>query len=283
MGPTVAPYDTMHLVLLNVVPPLWKRFAGLKLVNTNKDETYITPKATVSLIGRELRRARRTVPLAQARTLKSIDVHLKSFKAAHCMHFILCSGEVLLAGRVSTAFYNIFMALSRACRLLFRPRGVTKAEIDAIDGDIKYCVSNYYAKIYRGTVERLPLCLSTIASLLDVVPLPWACGPAGVVRQFAMERKSGALGKLIGSQSSPHANLTKSVTRQCKADLITSFGETYLPIEWADTKGKPPTPAELPAGSLTVPQSIGPDCVLLPLRSAPAAIIGAELAGMRAV
>jgi len=178
MGPTAAPYDTMHVVLLNVVPHLWMPFAGLKLLKKNRDETYIMPKATVSLIGRELRGARPTVPLAQARTLRNIDVHLKSFKAVDWMHFILCSGEVLLAGRVPTAFYNIFMALSRACRLLFRPRGVTKAEIEAIDGDIKYFVSNYYAKIYRGTAERLPLCLSTIASLLDVVPLLWACGPA---------------------------------------------------------------------------------------------------------
>jgi len=29
MGPTAAPYDTMHLVLLNVVPHPWKLFAGL--------------------------------------------------------------------------------------------------------------------------------------------------------------------------------------------------------------------------------------------------------------
>jgi len=67
MGPTAAPYNT---VLLYVVPHLWKLFAGLKLVNKNKDKTYDMLKATLSLIGRELRGARRTVPLARARTLR---------------------------------------------------------------------------------------------------------------------------------------------------------------------------------------------------------------------
>jgi len=129
MGPTAAPYDTMHLVLLNVVPHLWKLFAGLKLVNNKKDEDYFLPKATVALIGRELRKARRTVPLAQARSLRNIDIYPKSFKAVDWMHFIPCSGEVLLAGRIPSAFYKIFMALSHACRLLFRPRGVSEADI----------------------------------------------------------------------------------------------------------------------------------------------------------
>jgi len=43
IGPTAAPYDTMYLVLPNVVPHLWKLFAGLKLVNKKKKEKYIIP------------------------------------------------------------------------------------------------------------------------------------------------------------------------------------------------------------------------------------------------
>jgi len=171
MGPSAAPYDTMHLVLLNVLPHLWRLFAGLKLVNKKKAEDYIMPKVTVARIGGKLRGARRTVPIAQARSVRNIEVHHKSFKAIDWMHFILRSGEVLLAGRIPSDYFDIFMALSRACRLLFRPRGVLKTEIEAIDKDLKYFVSNYYIKIYRGTTERLPLCLSTIATLLDIVPL----------------------------------------------------------------------------------------------------------------
>jgi len=176
-----APYDTMHLVLLEVVLHMWKLFSGLKLVSTKNDEDDIMPRATVAMIGRELRGARRKVPMAKARSLRSIDVHIKSFKAADWLHFILCSGEVLLAGRIPDSYFKIFLLLSRACRLRFRPRGATKAKIQKIDKDIKYFVANYCAKIYRGTAERLPLCLSTIASLLDIVPLLWACSPAWVV------------------------------------------------------------------------------------------------------
>jgi len=83
------------------------------------------------------------VPLAQARSLRNIDIHHKSFKAVDWMHFILCSGEVLLASRIPSAFYKIFMALSRACRLLFRPWGVSEADIQSIDNDHKYFVTNY--------------------------------------------------------------------------------------------------------------------------------------------
>jgi len=120
MGPTAAPYVTMHLVLLNVVPHLWRLFAGLKLVNKKKDEDYILPNAIVARVGTELRGARWTVPMAQERSLRNIDVHQERVKAVDWMHFILCSGEVLLAGRIPRDNFDIFMALSRACRLLFR-------------------------------------------------------------------------------------------------------------------------------------------------------------------
>jgi len=116
--------------------------------------------------------------MERAQSIRDIDVHIKSVKAADWLQFIFCSEEDLLAGRITDAYFKIFMAPRRACRLLVRPRGATKADIEEIDKDIKYFVAMYYAKIYRGTAERLPLCLFTIASLLDIVPLLWPCGPA---------------------------------------------------------------------------------------------------------
>jgi len=144
-------------------------------------------------------------------------------------------------------------------------------------------VTNYYDKVYRGSAKRIPLCLSTISSLLYIVPLLRACGPAWVVWQFPMERKIGALGKLIRSSSRPRATLVKNVTRKCKADLITSFGQQYLPTEWAETTRKRWTAPDLPRGSLKVPQDIGPDRALLQPRSEPVGLGGAELASMRAL
>jgi len=282
MGSTDAPYDTMHLVLLNVVPHLWKLFSGQKLVKKNKDDAYIVPKSTVALVGRELRGERRTVPWAQERSLRSIDVHRKSFKAADWLHFVLRSGEVLLAGRIPREFHDLFMALCRACRLFFLPRGLSKENIKAADDDIKYFVANYYTKVYRGSIERR-MCLSTIATLLDVVPLLRACGPAWVWWQFPMERNIGALGKLIRSHSRPHANLEANVIWRCKAELITSFGEKYLRKEWAEATGKHPEAPGLPRGSLKVPETVGPDCALLPPRTAAVILCGAELDSMQAV
>lgn len=140
VGPTAVPYGNMHLVLLNAVPHLGKLFAGLKLVNRKADEDYIMPRVTVALVGRELRGARRTVPMAQARSLKNIEIHHKSFKAVDWLHLILSSAEVLLAGRIPNSYFNLFMTLSRACRMRFGPRGVTRAEIEEIDKEMKYFV-----------------------------------------------------------------------------------------------------------------------------------------------
>jgi len=98
-----------------------------------------------------------------------------------------------------------------------------------------------------------------------------------------MKQEVGTLGKLIRSSARPHATLVKNVTRKCKADLITSFGQQYLPTEWAETTKKRRTAPDLPRGSLKVPQDVGPDCALLPPRSEPVGLGGAELASMRAV
>jgi len=66
----------------------------------------------------------------------------KSFQAVDWVHYILCTGEVFFAGRFPGYFYNIFMPLCRAGRLLFRPSAFSEAEITAIDNDVKYFVTN---------------------------------------------------------------------------------------------------------------------------------------------
>ena len=104
-----------------------------------------------------------------------------------------------------------------------------------------------------------------------------------VVWQFPMEQKIGTLSKLIRSASKPHASLVGHATRHAKADLITSFGKTYLPKEWAHATGKQPATPGIPVGSLTVPEFIGLDCALHPPQSAPAALNGVERASIQAV
>jgi len=48
---------------------------------------------------------------------------------------------------------------------------VTKADIQPIDEHINYFVTKYYVNIYRRKAQRLPLCLSTSATILDILPL----------------------------------------------------------------------------------------------------------------
>jgi len=90
VGPTAAPYDSMHLIFLNVVQHMWKLFAGLKRVEKDMDEAYFVPKSTVALMGKELRSAGRTVPRASARSLRNIELHQKSFKAVEYIYPFLC-------------------------------------------------------------------------------------------------------------------------------------------------------------------------------------------------
>jgi len=71
--------------------------------------------------------------------------------------------------------------------------------------------------------------------------------------------------------------------RRCKANLIKFFGDNNLPNEWAQRPGQRPVAPGLSCGNVLVPQSPGPDCTLLPPRSAHAALVGTELAAMRTV
>jgi len=183
----------------------------------------------------------------------------------------------------SQLLLNPFVATRRACLMLSRLRGVTRAEIEEIDKEIKYFVSNHYAKIDWGTAERLSLCLSNIAALADIVRLLSACGPAWIVCQFRMERKTGALGKLIRLEWKPHDNLDRNASRQIKADLVISFGEQNLLAEWADATGQHVAAPVLLAGTLTVSDGAGPDSALLPRRAAPACLNMDELDTLRAV
>jgi len=57
---------------------------------------------------------------------------------------------------------------------------------------------------------------------------------------------------------------------------MSSFGRQYLPQERAEATGQGPQPSDLPPGSLKIRETIGPDCVLIPPRSAPAYLHGAD-------
>jgi len=100
LGQATLPYETMHLLFCNVVPFLWDLFSGSHEVLGKSPEPYIMPKGTVTTIELEITACCATVPLAQARSLRDINVHSGSYKASDWMYFLLSIGEVVLADRL---------------------------------------------------------------------------------------------------------------------------------------------------------------------------------------
>lgn len=175
--------------------------------------------------------------MVQARSLRNVDIQFLSFKAVDWLYWLVCTGPVQLNGRIPDLYYQMFIALSKACRVLFRPRGLTAPELTTVEARLKRFVRMYYTEVYRGTYDRLPLCRNVVAAVLNIITSMRQCGPVWVSWQFPAERKLGELGTLIHSHSHPNANLTGALTRRCQAELVTSFGETFLPTEWAAATG----------------------------------------------
>jgi len=103
LGTDVVPYDTMHLFFCNVVPRLWQRLAG-ENEKLGEDQPCLIPRAACETIGREIKAGRPTVPLSQARSLRDIFKHSRSYKAVDWICFLLSVGEVILADRIPESF-----------------------------------------------------------------------------------------------------------------------------------------------------------------------------------
>lgn len=125
LGPADVPYHCMHLLLLDVVPLLWLVFSGQLGGHGDEPSNLAMSASVVADIGRELRDARPTVPRSQARSLRNLAKSFRSCKAVDWIYFLLCTGEVVLADRISPPLYRMVMHLVSSCRLLFRPRGLS--------------------------------------------------------------------------------------------------------------------------------------------------------------
>ena len=115
LGSNVAPYDVMHLLFCNVVPFVWDLFSGTWRVPGAGQDDFVMSAADSDTAGRELRAARPTVPRLQARSLRDVKTHRKSYKAADWMYFILSTGEAVLSGRIPEIYFEMYMSLSYAC------------------------------------------------------------------------------------------------------------------------------------------------------------------------
>jgi len=280
IGPDLLPYDTMHLLLLNVVPRMWELFAG-ESDKLGEDQPWIIPKAVREAIGREVKAGRRTIPLSQARSLRDISKHSGSYKAVDWMFFLLSVGEVVLADRSPEPHVKMFIQLCHAGRIIFKPGSITKDELRAADRFLKRFCPDFYAHVYAGKEERLRVCRPTVLALLYVTANLRSCGPAWSYWQFPTERLLGTLSRLIRSRRFPYAALTTAITATYSAELVKSFAEAHLAEAWAHATGEPiQHEPKNPAGTFSFSKE--PKVDLLPPRSATAPLIGVELDALKA-
>jgi len=284
LGPATLPYDPMHLFFSNITPMLWRLVSGKYGVLGQSAEPYIMSKKTVETIGQEIADGRPTVPLAQARSLRDISVHSSSYKAVDWMFFLLSAGEAVLADRIPDEFFDTFMDLSRASRLLFRPRGITAPELTQVDKYLKRFCARYYKHFYAGLPERLELCRSTVAALLDVIDSVRTCGPAWSFWQFPVERLISTLTPLIKSRRHPYESLVNALTHKYRAQAVVSWAKTFAAADWEEATGKPITDKHRdPPGSYSFSEGEDPSILLLPPKAKPAGLTGPELQRMNAV
>jgi len=204
----------MHLLFCNVVPLLWDMFSGGHRVLDKSPEPYIMPKGTVTTIAREITAGCATVPLAQARSLRDINMHGGSYKASDWMYFLLSIGEVVLADRLPEEYFKMFMHLCQAGRLLFRPSGLPEMELTTVERHVnKFCAA-FYKYVCAGRPERVELCRLPVVFLLDIVKNVRTVGSAWSYWQFPIERLIGTLPELIGTHSEPYASLVNAITHK---------------------------------------------------------------------
>lgn len=282
IGPDITPYDTMHLILSNVVPKMWHLVTAVWTAPGSADGDYLLGPDVLSSIGRELRLSRSTIPSSQARSLRNIKVHHKSFKAADWMYFILRVAEAVFAGRLLEHYLTMITSMSKACRLIFRPSSLSKSDITVARGHFRNFCTAFYGHVYAGRFDRLPFCRLPFATLLDVTSNILSCGPAGASWQFPVERAIGTLAPMIGSSSKPHESLTSAITRKKEAQLLSTLGDIYCQSHWRRATGeKQGGFGAAPYGRLAIPTDEDAQVRLVRPSSPTGQLVGHELTRMR--
>jgi len=151
-----------------------------------------------------------------------------------------------------------------------------------VDNHLKTFCAVFYVRVYRNEFTKLTVCRFPISSVLNIVPNIRSCGPAWVSWQFPTEGLTGSLADLIGSRSEPHSSLTNAIHAKYQAELVTTFGETFRPADWADATGLPHGGADnRRRGTLPFPECADEQVDLFPPRTKAHELLGSELDHLR--
>jgi len=234
--------------------------------------------SVAELVGAEIAVARATVPLFQARGLRNVQTHYKSYKAVAWMSFVLSTGPAALAGRIPSESYNMFMCPVRACRLIFVPDDLPVSDVATLKTELQNLCGLFYKKAYGGDIKNITLCLSTVVALLDIPYNIEACGPVWSYCKFPMERYIGTLPALMRSRSSPHAALMNAVSQKYRAELIASHASSFHRELWTDVSGRDPcAQPEYSRSSFACPSKEDRQMTLMSPRKRPELLAGHEL------
>ena len=199
-----------------------------------------------------------------------------SYEGIDWLYFLLSVGEVVLADRSPYQFFKMFILLSQAGRILFKPSFLTEKALQTVDQLLKQFLLDFYTQVYAGRQERLRLCRPTMVALLDMAPNLRACGPAWSYWKFPVERLKGNLTRLIRSRLFPYASLSTVESAKYSAELVKTFAESHVPEVWAEATGTPARrDSQTPAGTFSVCNE--PKIDLLTPNRAAAALVGQKL------
>jgi len=230
------------------------------------------------VVGSEIAAARATVPLFQARGLRNVKTHYKSYKVVEWMFSVLSTVSAALAGRIPAEAYNMFMCLVRACRLIFVPDELPVSDVATLKAELESFCGLFYKKASRGDIKNITLCLSTFVALLDIPYNIEACGTVWSYWQIPMERYIGTLPALMSFLSSPHAALMNAVARKYRAELISSHASSFHRELGTDASGRDPCAhPEYSRNSVVFPSKENRQATLMSPRKRPEVMAGHEL------
>lgn len=177
MGPDIAPHDSMHLLLCNVVQRMCEFVSAAWTAPGSAYGDYVLSFENTAKIGEEMRLAQGTVPTAQARSLRNIQVLYKYVETVDRMFFIKSTAEVAFAGRLRDKYFNMNVWLSKACRVIFQTAPLSRVDSIGARGHFREFSSAFYSNINAGSFDRLSLGNISCATLPDLVANIMLCGP----------------------------------------------------------------------------------------------------------
>lgn len=178
IGPDIAPHDSMHLLPCNIVQRMCEFVSAAWTAPGSAHDDYVLSFENTVKVGEEMRLAQGTVPTAQARSLRNIQVLYKHFETVDRMFFIQSTAEVAVAGRLRDKYFNMNVWLSKACHVIIQTAPLSRVDRIGARGHFRDFFSAFYSKINAGSFDRLSLGNFSFATLPELVANIMLCGPA---------------------------------------------------------------------------------------------------------